>query len=75
MHEEEWPLCFTQADLSSLKTLARGDEDVVIIDWETIGYETDAFLKPMPRRLPLENIRSTLEMCKRWQYMLPTLSG
>ncbi len=37
MHGEEWPLCSTQADLSSLNTLARGDEDVGIIDWETAG--------------------------------------
>ena len=26
--------CFTQADLSSLNTLALGNEDVGIIDWE-----------------------------------------
>lgn len=37
MHEEELPLCFTQADLSSLNTLAHGDKDVGIIDWETMG--------------------------------------
>ena len=29
------PLWFTQADLSSLNTLALGNEDVGMIDWET----------------------------------------
>ena len=28
------PLCFTRADLSSSNTLALGNEDVGIIDWE-----------------------------------------
>lgn len=35
MHGEEWPLRFTQADLSSLNTLARGDEDGEIVDWKS----------------------------------------
>ena len=35
MHGEEWPLRFAQADLSSLNTLARGDEDGEIVDWES----------------------------------------
>ncbi|MCJ1422036.1 hypothetical protein MMC32_008405 [Xylographa parallela] len=37
-HEETRPICFTHADLSSLNILARGDEVVGIVDWETAGW-------------------------------------
>ncbi|KAJ5770741.1 uncharacterized protein N7511_002792 [Penicillium nucicola] len=33
-----WPLVFTHGDLSSLNILARGDDIVGIIDWETAGW-------------------------------------
>jgi hypothetical protein len=33
-----WPLVFTHGDLSSLNILARGDDLVGIIDWETAGW-------------------------------------
>ncbi|KAK2811587.1 hypothetical protein FQN50_001929 [Emmonsiellopsis sp. PD_5] len=33
-----WPLLFTHGDLSSLNILARDDEIVGIIDWETAGW-------------------------------------
>lgn len=36
-----WSLCFTHADLSSLNILARGDDVVGIIDWETSGWYPD----------------------------------
>jgi len=38
MHGETWPICFTHGDLSSLNILARGDEVVGIVDWETAGW-------------------------------------
>ncbi|MCJ1437622.1 hypothetical protein MMC27_007009 [Xylographa pallens] len=38
VHEGTWPICFTHADLSSLNILARGDEVVGIVDWETAGW-------------------------------------
>ena len=38
LHEETWPVCFTHGDLSSLNILARGDEVVSIVDWETAGW-------------------------------------
>ncbi|CAG7956139.1 unnamed protein product [Penicillium olsonii] len=37
-HEKSWPLVLTHGDLSSLNILARGDEIVGIIDWETAGW-------------------------------------
>ncbi|RAL17363.1 kinase-like protein [Aspergillus homomorphus CBS 101889] len=37
-HENNWPLVFTHGDLSSLNVLARGDQIVGIIDWETAGW-------------------------------------
>jgi thiamine kinase-like enzyme len=33
-----WPLVFTHGDLSSLNIMARGDEIVGLIDWETAGW-------------------------------------
>lgn len=33
-----WPVCFTHGDLSSLNILARGDQIVGIVDWETAGW-------------------------------------
>lgn len=33
-----WPSVFTHGDLSSLNILARGDDIVGIIDWETAGW-------------------------------------
>ena len=38
MHQGEWPICFTHADLSSLNVLAHGDKVVGIIDWEAAGW-------------------------------------
>ena len=38
MHEDTWPICFTHGDLSSLNILARGDEVVGVVDWETAGW-------------------------------------
>lgn len=35
---QSWPLVFTHGDLSSLNILARGDEIVGIVDWETAGW-------------------------------------
>jgi aminoglycoside phosphotransferase len=35
---KSWPLVFTHGDLSSLNILARGDDIVGIIDWETAGW-------------------------------------
>ncbi|RHZ74236.1 hypothetical protein CDV55_107070 [Aspergillus turcosus] len=35
---KSWPLVFTHGDLSSLNILARGDNIVGIIDWETAGW-------------------------------------
>ncbi|KAG2415381.1 hypothetical protein HFD88_006572 [Aspergillus terreus] len=35
---EDWPLKFTHGDLSSLNILARGDNIVGIVDWETAGW-------------------------------------
>jgi len=37
MHNQEWPLCLTHADLSSLNVLVQGDRVVGIVDWETSG--------------------------------------
>ncbi|KAL8923766.1 MAG: hypothetical protein Q9208_004414 [Pyrenodesmia sp. 3 TL-2023] len=37
-HEGTWPICFTHGDLSSLNILARGDEVVGIVDWDTAGW-------------------------------------
>ncbi|KAI4145800.1 MAG: hypothetical protein LQ341_002261 [Variospora aurantia] len=37
-HEGSWPLRFTHGDLSSLNILARGDEVVGIVDWDTAGW-------------------------------------
>jgi hypothetical protein len=34
----QWALKFTHGDLSSLNILARGDNIVGIIDWETAGF-------------------------------------
>lgn len=36
--DQSWPLLFTHGDLSSLNILARGDEIVGIVDWETAGW-------------------------------------
>ncbi len=39
MHEKgAWPICFTHGDLSSLNLLARGDDVVGIVDWETARW-------------------------------------
>lgn len=39
LHNRIWPVpCFTHGDLSSLNVLARGDNVVGIIDWETAGW-------------------------------------
>ncbi|OMP83919.1 hypothetical protein BK809_0001302 [Diplodia seriata] len=39
LHDQPWPPpVFTHGDLSSLNILARGDEIVGIIDWETAGW-------------------------------------
>ena len=38
MHNQEWPLCLTHADLSSLNVLVQGDKVVGIVDWETSGW-------------------------------------
>lgn len=35
---KSWPSVFTHGDLSSLNILARGDDIVGIIDWETAGW-------------------------------------
>ncbi|KXG47700.1 Aminoglycoside phosphotransferase [Penicillium griseofulvum] len=35
---KSWPLVLTHGDLSSLNILARGDDIVGIIDWETAGW-------------------------------------
>ncbi|OOF99033.1 hypothetical protein ASPCADRAFT_127608 [Aspergillus carbonarius ITEM 5010] len=37
-HGRGWPVVFTHGDLSSLNILARGDEVVGIVDWETAGW-------------------------------------
>lgn len=37
-HEGTWPICFVHGDLSSLNILARGDEVVGIVDWDTAGW-------------------------------------
>ncbi|PWY69036.1 kinase-like protein [Aspergillus sclerotioniger CBS 115572] len=37
-HGKDWPLVFTHGDLSSLNILARDDEVVGIVDWETAGW-------------------------------------
>lgn len=37
-HKQPSPVVFTHGDLSSLNVLARGDEVVGIIDWETAGW-------------------------------------
>ncbi|KAL8970777.1 MAG: hypothetical protein Q9197_003632 [Variospora fuerteventurae] len=37
-HEGKWPVRFTHGDLSSLNILARGDEVMGIVDWETAGW-------------------------------------
>lgn len=38
-HNQPWPYpVFTHGDLSSLNILARGDEVVGIVDWETVGW-------------------------------------
>ena len=38
-HKQQWPSpVFTHGDLSSLNILARGDEVVGIVDWETSGW-------------------------------------
>lgn len=36
--DDKWPLVFTHGDLSRLNILARGDDIVGIIDWETAGW-------------------------------------
>ncbi len=39
MHEQgAWPIGFTHGDLSSLNILARGDDVVGIVNWETAGW-------------------------------------
>ncbi|CAG8251617.1 unnamed protein product, partial [Penicillium salamii] len=38
LQNKSWPLVFTHGDLSSLNILARGDEVVGIVDWETAGW-------------------------------------
>lgn len=35
---KSWPLVFTHGDLSSLNILARGNDLVAIVDWETAGW-------------------------------------
>ncbi|RAK97680.1 kinase-like protein [Aspergillus ibericus CBS 121593] len=37
-HSKSWPLVFTHGDLSSLNILARDDEIISIVDWETAGW-------------------------------------
>ena len=36
--QNSWPLLLTHGDLSSLNIMARGDQIVGIIDWETAGW-------------------------------------
>lgn len=38
MHQAEWPIWFTHADLSSLNIVVRGDTVVGVVDWETAGW-------------------------------------
>jgi len=39
MHKSnDWPLCFTHADLSSLNIMVKGKDVSGIIDWETAGW-------------------------------------
>ncbi|KAJ6185178.1 serine/threonine protein kinase [Penicillium mononematosum] len=37
-HDRDWPIVFTHGDLSSLNILARGDDIVGFVDWETAGW-------------------------------------
>ncbi|KAL4948776.1 kinase-like protein [Aspergillus filifer] len=66
--DNTWPLSFTHGDLSSLNILARGDDIVGVIDWETAGWypsyweytcahQIDKFLQPMPEKLAMEQTR------------------
>ena len=38
LYSGQWPLSFTHGDLSSLNIIVRGEEIVMIIDWETAGW-------------------------------------
>ena len=58
MHEEKWQYCFTwAADPGSLNTL-----HVVT----RMSHDTKQMHSQNPRKLHLENVRSTLAICERY---------